>query len=333
MRSFGTGGAGLRLRGMDEAPVATWAVSKPDAGKLKPDFQSPKPMPMALAVRTTSPFGFTDFRWPMAWAMSTETTDSPRRATIMPKPPAAMRSTAATPKRVASMRSKGEGVPPRWMWPSTLMRTSLSQARPRAFPIRLATESVRRALASHGFVNLKPWGRGVDTKLFNPSFRSIDAYDVKRPIFLTVSRIAVEKNLPAFLDLDLPGSKVVVGTGPQLAELKRRYPDVHFLGHRENGVLARLYASADVFVFPSRTDTFGLVILEALASGLPVAAYPVPGPLDVIGRSGAGVLDEDLRKAALGALSISSAHCRDYALKFTWAACAKQFAAQLSPAR
>jgi glycosyltransferase involved in cell wall biosynthesis len=199
--------------------------------------------------------------------------------------------------------------------------------------VMVATESVRRALASHGFVNLKPWGRGVDTKLFNPSFRSIDAYDVKRPIFLAVSRIAVEKNLPAFLDLDLPGSKVVVGTGPQLAELKRRYPDVHFLGHRENGVLARLYASADVFVFPSRTDTFGLVILEALASGLPVAAYPVPGPLDVIGRSGAGVLDEDLRKAALGALSISSAHCRDYALKFTWAACAKQFAAQLSPAR
>ncbi len=199
--------------------------------------------------------------------------------------------------------------------------------------VMVATESVRRALASHGFVNLKPWGRGVDTKLFNPSFRSIDAYDVKRPIFLTVSRIAVEKNLPAFLDLDLPGSKVVVGTGPQLAELKRRYPDVHFLGHRENGVLARLYASADVFVFPSRTDTFGLVMLEALASGLPVAAYPVPGPLDVIGRSGAGVLDEDLRKAALGALSISSAHCRNYALKFTWAACAKQFAAQLSPAR
>jgi len=141
----------------------------------------------------------------------------------------------------------------------------------------------------------------------------------------------VEKNLPAFLDLDLPGSKVVVGEGPQLAEFERRYPDVHFLGHRENGVLARLYASADVFVFASRTDTFGLVILEALASGLPVAAYPVPGPLDVIGRSGAGVLDDDLRAAAIAALSIPSAHCRNHALKFTWAACARQFVDQLSP--
>ena len=107
---------------------------------------------------------------------------------------------------------------------------------------------------------------------------------------------------------------------------------MHFLGHRENGVLARLYASADVFVFPSRTDTFGLVMLEALASGLPVAAYPVPGPLDVIARSGAGVLDDDLRAAALAALSIPSAHCRSHALKFTWAACAQQFAEQLKPA-
>src|SRR6202167_5796408 len=111
--AVGIDSASLRLRGTDEASVATWTAPKPDAGKLKPDFQSPKPMPMALAVRTTSPFGFTDFRWPMAWAMSTETTDSPRRATIMPKPPAEIRSTAATPKRVARMRSKGEGVPPR----------------------------------------------------------------------------------------------------------------------------------------------------------------------------------------------------------------------------
>jgi glycosyltransferase involved in cell wall biosynthesis len=198
--------------------------------------------------------------------------------------------------------------------------------------VMVATESVRRALAEHGFINLKPWGRGVDTKLFNPAHRSIEAYDIKRPIFLTVSRIAVEKNLPAFLDLDLPGSKVVVGEGPQLAELKRRYPDVHFLGHRENGVLARLYASADVFVFASRTDTFGLVMLEALASGLPVAAYPVPGPLDVIGRSGAGVLDDDLRAAAIAAIAIPSAHCRSHALKFTWTNCARQFVNQLSPA-
>jgi glycosyltransferase involved in cell wall biosynthesis len=220
----------------------------------------------------------------------------------------------------------------RMVAPRILVYAALRRFHAPSQGVMVATESVRRSLAAHGFVNLKPWGRGVDTKLYNPSFRSIAAYEFKRPIFLAVSRVAVEKNLPAFLDLDLPGSKVVVGEGPQLAELKRRYPDVHFLGHRENGVLAQLYASADVFVFASRTDTFGLVMLEALASGLPVAAYPVPGPLDVIGRSGAGVLDEDLRAAALAALSIPSAHCRSHALKFTWANCAKQFVDQLSPA-
>jgi glycosyltransferase involved in cell wall biosynthesis len=197
--------------------------------------------------------------------------------------------------------------------------------------VMVATETMRRELAARGFERLVAWTRGVDTALFRPGFEP--AVGLPRPVFLYIGRIAVEKNLPAFLDLDLPGSKVVVGEGPQLAELERRYPDVHFLGYRENGVLARLYASADVFVFPSLTDTFGLVILEALASGLPVAAYPVPGPLDVIGRSGAGVLDDDLRTAAIAALSIPSAHCRSHALRFTWAACARQFVEQLSPAR
>jgi glycosyltransferase involved in cell wall biosynthesis len=196
--------------------------------------------------------------------------------------------------------------------------------------VMVATDSVRSELAERGFTNLVPWGRGVDPSLFDPSMRS-EISEFPRPIFLSVGRVAQEKNLPAFLSLDLPGSKVVVGEGPALASLQRRFPDAHFIGRRENAALARLYASADVFVFPSRTDTFGLVMLEALASGLPVAAYPVPGPLDVIGRSGAGALDEDLGRAALAALNISGERCREHALSYTWTNCARQFLEQLSP--
>ena len=198
--------------------------------------------------------------------------------------------------------------------------------------IMVATESMRVALTAKGFRNLRPWSRGVDPQKFDPDCRQEDL-GFKRPIFLSVGRVALEKNLPAFLDLDLPGSKLVVGEGPQLERLKRRYPDVHFLGHIENGALARLYASADVFVFPSRTDTFGLVLLEALASGLPVAAFPVPGPIDVIGKSGVGVLSEDLRAAALAALEIRRAACREHALRFSWTNCARQFVEQLTIAR
>jgi len=196
--------------------------------------------------------------------------------------------------------------------------------------VMVATASVREELTARGFVNLVPWGRGVDTRLFDPALRG-DLPEFPRPIFLSVGRVAQEKNLPAFLSLDLPGSKVVVGEGPALAALRRRFPSVHFLGRRENGVLARLYASADVFVFPSRTDTFGLVMLEALASGIPVAAYPVPGPLDVIDGSGAGVLDEDLGRAARAALNLPGERCREHALSFTWTACARQFVDRLCP--
>jgi glycosyltransferase involved in cell wall biosynthesis len=143
----------------------------------------------------------------------------------------------------------------------------------------------------------------------------------------------VEKNFAAFLELKLPGSKVVIGEGPMLDELRRRHPDAHFLGRREGVELATLYASADVFVFPSRTDTFGLVLLEAMASGLPVAAYPVAGPLDVIGDSGAGVLDEDLARAALAALEIPRETARAHALRYTWTASADQFVDNLWPLR
>lgn len=198
--------------------------------------------------------------------------------------------------------------------------------------IMVATPSVRRDLAARGFDRLCAWTRGVDHELFNPA-RRVEELGFPRPIFLTVARIACEKNLEAFLALDLPGTKLVVGDGPQLASLKRRFAGAHFLGHRENGDLARLYASADVFVFPSRTDTFGLVLLEALASGVPVAAFPVAGPLDVIGSSGAGALDEDLRRAALRALSISRTDARAHALTYSWANCAEQFVKQLCPLR
>ncbi len=198
--------------------------------------------------------------------------------------------------------------------------------------VMVATDSVRGELAAQGFTKLVAWSRGVDAALFAPNARA-DLPEFKRPIFLSVGRVAVEKNLEAFLGLDLPGSKIVIGEGPALASLKRQFPDAHFLGRHENANLARLYASADVFMFPSRTDTFGLVMLEALASGLPVAAYPVPGPLDVIEGSGAGVLDDDLRVAALGALEISRERCREHALSFSWKVCARQFLQQLCPVR
>jgi glycosyltransferase involved in cell wall biosynthesis len=146
-----------------------------------------------------------------------------------------------------------------------------------------------------------------------------------RPIFLFVGRLAVEKNVEAFLNLDLPGSKVVVGNGPLQARLAAAHPAVHFLGALFGEGLAKVYSSADVFVFPSLTDTFGIVLLEALASGVPVAAFPVTGPLDVIADSGTGVLAPDLRQAALRALAISREHCRAHAMKFTWKESARQF--------
>jgi 1,2-diacylglycerol 3-alpha-glucosyltransferase/glucuronosyltransferase len=210
-------------------------------------------------------------------------------------------------------------------WSYALMRRFHAPSR----GVMVATETVRRDLAVRGFGNLTSWNRGVDAELYQPARR--EELGLPRPIFLTVGRVAVEKNIAAFLALDLPGSKVVVGDGPLLDKLRRRHPEVHFLGRHVGPDLARLYASADVFVFPSRTDTFGLVLLEALASGVPVAAYPVPGPLDVIGDSGAGVLDEDLGRAALAALAISRERCRAHALRYTWAASADQFVNNLWP--
>jgi len=198
-----------------------------------------------------------------------------------------------------------------------------------AHGVMVATSSLEQDLAGRGFRNLRRWTRGVDTDLFR--LRDKSFLDLPRPIYLYVGRIAVEKNIGAFLALDLPGSKLVVGGGPQLAELAHRHPEVRFAGPRQGEDLARHYAAADVFVFPSRTDTFGLVILEALACGIPVAAYPVPGPLDVIDGAEVGFLDEDLASAARKALAIPAQRCRDYALQFSWRRSAEQFLANLQP--
>jgi glycosyltransferase involved in cell wall biosynthesis len=186
----------------------------------------------------------------------------------------------------------------------------------------VATRSVEEELKARGFERLTLWSRGVDTALFRP--RKVRLFG-KKPVFLYVGRISVEKNLKAFLDLDLPGRKVLVGGGPQEAELKRLYPDALFTGPKKGRDLALAYSSADVFVFPSLTDTFGLVLLEALASGLPVAAFPVSGPRDVLADSQAGSMREELREAALEALELDRAKARRHALTYDWENSARQF--------
>jgi glycosyltransferase involved in cell wall biosynthesis len=191
------------------------------------------------------------------------------------------------------------------------------------------TQVVVDDLVANGFERVKLWSRGVDHDIFRPQ-------DGKRlnstpPIFLYVGRVAVEKNVEAFLDLDLPGSKWVVGTGPAIDRIRERHPRANYLGVLEREELAKVYASADVFVFPSKTDTFGLVLLEAMACGLPVAAYPVTGPRDVIGDSKAGVLHEDLRTACLEALKLKREDALARAKLFTWRAATEQFFAHLHP--
>jgi glycosyltransferase involved in cell wall biosynthesis len=207
-------------------------------------------------------------------------------------------------------------VPEAWVWAVLRWFHSLSGS------VMAATAPLAQELSERGFGNVRIWPRGVDAKLFRP--RTIDLC-FPRPVFLSVGRIAVEKNLEAFLDLDLPGTKVVVGDGPQRASLQRRYRDAVFLGEQFGEQLAETYAAADVFVFPSRTDTFGLVLLEALASGVPVAAFPVTGPRDVIGAAPVGALNDDLRDACIAALTLSREDCRAFALERSWEASAQAF--------
>jgi glycosyltransferase involved in cell wall biosynthesis len=200
-----------------------------------------------------------------------------------------------------------------------------------AATVMAPTVSIRDELARRGFERLTIWSRGVDHDLYHP--RATRVLDLPRPIFLYVGRVAVEKNISALLSLDLPGSTVIVGDGPAREALQRDYPKAHFLGARSGQTLAETYSSADVFVFPSRTDTFGIVLLEALASGLPVAAFPVAGPRDVIGGSDAGALNEDLRAACLAALRIPRERALAHAERFSWKESARQFFGNIEESR
>jgi len=192
----------------------------------------------------------------------------------------------------------------------------------------VAAASLKQELSARGFGKLGTWTRGVDTELFRPDDPAV--LDLPRPIFMTVGRVAVEKNLEAFLALDLPGSKVVIGDGPQKAVLEHRYPKASFLGEKTGRDLTSHLAAADAFVFPSLTDTFGVVQLEALACGTPVAAFPVTGPLDVIADHPVGALDADLRAACMRALGVSRESCRSFALERSWENSARQFIGNLS---
>jgi glycosyltransferase involved in cell wall biosynthesis len=207
-------------------------------------------------------------------------------------------------------------IPESWIWRALRRFHGASQA------VMAATPALATELRLRGFRNVVLWPRGVDATLFHP--READL-GLPRPVFVCVGRVAVEKNLEAFLDLDLPGTKLIVGDGPARAALARKYPQAVFLGARQGEELAQAYAAADVFVFPSKTDTFGLVLLEALASGLPVAAFPVTGPRDVIGNAPVGALNDDLRAACLAAAKISPQACLEFAAGHTWEASARAF--------
>ncbi len=200
--------------------------------------------------------------------------------------------------------------------------------------VMVATPTMMDLLHAHGFKNVAPWSRGVDVDLFHPSKRGVDGgvyKDLPKPVWTYVGRVSVEKNLEALLKLDLPGSKIIVGDGPARADLMVKYPDAHFPGSKFGEELARYYADADVLVFPSFTDTFGLVILEAAAAGTPVAAFVAPGPKDILPGTGAGVIDVDLKKACLGALKLSREDARKLAERYSWRACAEEFRRNLEP--
>ena len=195
--------------------------------------------------------------------------------------------------------------------------------------VMVATRSVKKELSAKGFNNIVMWGKGVDKTIFFPRDKSF--IKDQRPILLYTGRVAVEKNIEAFLSLEMAGTKYVVGDGPQLESLKRRFPKTRFVGAKHGNELAQYYAAADVFVFPSRTDTFGLVMIEAMACGVPVAAYPVTGPLDVITGSGAGMLDEDLKTAVKKALHIEPKKCVAFSQQFSWEQSALTFLSNLHP--
>lgn len=217
------------------------------------------------------------------------------------------------------------GLPAAWFWRYIRWFHGPAQA------VLVSTRSVRDQLRAHGLPQVRPWGRGVDLTAFTPDAASPPLFaDLPGPIMLYVGRVAVEKNLEAFLAADHPGSKVVVGDGPARAALEKAYPQAHFMGPLFGEALAGAYAGADVFVFPSRTDTFGLVMIEALACGTPVAAYPVTGPIDIV-TPDTGALSDDLADAIAQALTKDRAGCAAYGQRFTWDRSAQEFLSGLHP--
>ncbi|HZU64738.1 MAG TPA: glycosyltransferase family 1 protein [Novosphingobium sp.] len=229
------------------------------------------------------------------------------------------------------------GIPADYFWP--VMRHFHGPSR----AVMVATPSLAGELNERGLAHTHRWSRGIDRSLFAPVGALLpEMADLPRPILLNVGRVAPEKNIEAFLDADLPGTKVVVGDGPALADMQRRYPGVHFLGALAGERLAAAYRTADCFVFPSRTDTFGLVVIEALSCGVPVAAYPVPGPLDIIGHDGrghegeapgpVGALDEDLSAAITRALAVDREAAASFGARFSWERATDQFLAAIHAA-
>ncbi|HEV7575831.1 MAG TPA: glycosyltransferase family 1 protein [Caldimonas sp.] len=233
--------------------------------------------------------------------------------------------TTAFHSRFPEFLSAGFGIPARWGY-AVLRRFHAASA-----GVMVPSLGTVRILQAHRFANLRPWSHGIDLALFRPTGRPV--FDWPRPAFLYVGRVSPEKNLDAFLRLDLPGVKIVCGGGPSLARYRQAYPEVRWVGPVRRDLLVNYYAAADVFVYPSRTDTFGLVMLEALACGTPVAAFPVAGPLDVVGNSDGGVLDADLCRAALGALQVPRERARARAQTFDWDRVAREFIAHLAPIR
>lgn len=235
--------------------------------------------------------------------------------------------TTAFHTRFPDILAKALHIPERWGY------AWFRRFHARSSGIMVPTAGMLDILRGHGFAPLRPWSHGVDLSLFKP----VEGADLglPRPVFLYVGRVSYEKNLEAFLKLELPGSKVVYGVGPLEQRLKRQYPSVHWRGVVPRPELVNIYSAADAFVFPSHSETFGLVMLEAMACGTPVAAFPVPGPLDVVaprhdGEDG-GVLHDDLRVAALAALDIPRDAARRRALQFDWHEVCRQFVAHLVP--
>ncbi len=222
-----------------------------------------------------------------------------------------------------------EYISARWPVPQALSYAVLRAFHNAGRGVMVTTQSMRDELKSRGFNNIQPWSRGVDSVLFRPMDQATlnvsELQGFPRPYYLYVGRVSVEKNLEAFLSLKLEGTKIIVGDGPSFATLVKRYPEAQFLGVKEGEALAQIYALSDVFVFPSLTDTFGIVLLEALSCGTPVAAFPVTGPKDALEGSDVGVLSNDLEAAALGALLIPRDKCRSFALSRTWKESAEQF--------